>query len=314
MASTPTHALHKDYRRIPSMDLRFNRVLLGLINCFLACDRFFAKRRADARVSRREEIVSNADGSSFKVIVMHPETAQPTAPALVYYPGGGFALHYSSLHLQSCERYALEVGCVVVFVVYRLGLSKPFPHSFDDSYRALEWTREQSSQLGIDPSRVAVMGDSAGGCLSAAVAQKALDQSLPLAAQVLVYPTLDNTCSTASANEFTNTPIWTAGSNRGMWKMYLRDVDSQNPPAYAAPAGREDLTGLAPAYVETAEFDPLRDEGIEYAARLDEAGVQIHRNFTSGTIHGYEMSPKNPETLRSMKARIAYLRERLGTS
>ena len=95
--------------------------------------------------------------------------------------------------------------------------------------------------------------------------------------------------------------------------MYLRDVDAAKPPAYAAPGHREDLTGLAVAYVETAEFDPLHDEGTDYADRLDEQGVEVQQNSTSGTIHGYDVAAENPETIRSMNERVAFLQKRFGT-
>jgi len=297
--------MHDDYRKIPSVSLPFRRPLVGALNALLAFDCW--RSPVDPRVLRRREKIYNADGSCFEVLVMEPAETTTTSPALIYYHGGAFALSYASLHLQSCERYAVEAGCRVIFVDYRLGPAKPFPHGFNDCFRALEWTLETAEALAIDPKRVAVMGDSAGGGLSAGVAQKALDGGVPLSAQLLIYPTLDNRCATESATSFSDTPVWNSNLNRNMWTMYLRDVNAAAPPAYAAPGRREALSGLPPAYVETAEFDPLRDEGLEYARRLEQSAVAVELNQTSGTVHGYELAPENPETVRSMRERVEYL-------
>jgi len=302
--------MHDDFKKIPLFTFRFNRPLVGLINAYLAWDRFRKKSSRDPLVERRDARIHHLGGSSFEVTIMRPPGGRKPSPALLYYHGGAFALRHSSLHLQFCERYAREADCCVIAVDYRLGPSRPFPHGFDDCYRALEWVRDNASELRIDSKRIAVMGDSAGGAMAAGVAQCAHDSAVSLCAQVLVYPVLDSDCKTTSAREFSDTPLWNADSNRNMWKMYLRRVDRENPPPYASPAHREDLSHLPPAYVETAEFDPLRDEGIDYARRLALQGVPVKLNETSGTIHGYELAASNPETVRSLAERIAYLRER----
>jgi acetyl esterase len=310
--ANPSYPVHPDYARIPSFTLRFNRVLVWLLNLFLAFDRFLQRKKADPRVERRSELLRSPDGSSFEVFVLRPRGCEERLPALLYYHGGAFALSYASTHLQACQRYAYEARCCVIFVDYRLGPSQPFPAGFDDCFESLRWAREKAAELRIDPDRIAVMGDSAGGAMAAGVAQKALDESIPLCAQLLVYPCLDSDCKSESAREFSHTPIWNAGCNRNMWQMYLKKVDREKPPAYAAPAHRDNLESLAQAYVETAEFDPLRDEGIEYAGRLEGQGVPVRLNTTKKTIHGYELAAENPETIRSMEERVDYLNRVFG--
>jgi len=226
----------------------------------------------------------------------------------LYYHGGAFAITHASMHIKMCERYAREAGCVVVFVDYRLAPQHPFPVGFNDCYAALQWTIGNAASLGVDTKRIAVMGDSAGGALAAGVAQKAFDNGITLCAQVLVYPVLDSECKTVSATEFLDTPLWNSGGNRRMWAMYLKSSGGKAP-EYAAPGLRTKLAGLPRCYVDTAEFDPLRDEGIAYAQALTAQGVLVTLNQTRGTIHGYEMSPKNPQTLASMAGRIEFMRE-----
>jgi len=303
----PSYPVHEDYARIPSFTLRFNRVLIWLLNLFLAFDRFLKRKTVHPQVERLSKRVRSTDGSSFEVFVMRPRGREEALPVVLYYHGGAFALSYASMHVQACERYAHEASCCVILVDYRLGPSRPFPAGFDDCFEALRWTREKATELRIDTDRIAVMGDSAGGAMAAGVAQKALDESIPLCAQLLVYPCLDSDCKSESAREFSHTPIWNAGCNRNMWQMYLKEVDREKPPLYAAPGHRDDLENLPQAYVETAEFDPLRDEGIDYATRLEGQGVPVRLNTTAGTIHGYELAAQNPETIRSMGERVAYL-------
>jgi len=196
----------------------------------------------------------------------------------------------------------------VIFVDYRLAPRYPFPAAFDDCYAALQWVVDAAGELGIDPHRIAVGGDSAGGALAAGVAQKARDQGLAvLCGQLLVYPVLDHTCSTESATRFIDVPLWNAISNRNMWAMYLSACPGGSAPAYAAPA-HGDLHKLPPSYVETAEFDPLRDEGLHYADNLRRAGIDVEVNETRRTVHGYDASASNDIARQSMVARINFLR------
>ena len=179
---------------------------------------------------------------------------------------------------------------------------------FDDCYAALNWVVENAARLGVDRTRIAVGGDSAGGALAAGVAQKCRDEQLTrLCGQLLIYPVLDHRCSTKSATDFVDVPVWNAISNRRMWAMYLKRVTAVDLPAYAAP-GLGDANGLPRTYIETAEFDPLRDEGLNYAKRLAACGNSPTLNETCGTIHGYDAIAKNEIAIASMQKRIVFLK------
>jgi len=270
------------------------------------------KRSFSLATSRHD--VTSLDGSVFRVTTMTPHGLRQPAPALVYYLGGAFAMPHTSLHLENCERYANEAGCVVVFVDYRLAPRHPFPCGFEDCYAALRWTLQQAHTLGIDVTRVAVGGDSAGGALAAGVAQKARDDALvQLCGQLLIYPVLDNTCATVSATEFIDVPLWNAVSNHRMWEMYMSRYRDRPTPPYAAPAFGE-LHHLPFSYVETAEFDPLRDEGMHYANALEAGGVTVVRNETRQTIHGYDGMAKSAIAKDSMLKRIAFLKQAFARS
>lgn len=306
MSATSKYAIHGDFGKIPVVNIRFNPLVIGLLNFVLRLTRWLQKRTFDVQVTQHS--IQGEGGHHVRVKVMVPKNVQPQAPALVYYHGGGFAMTYSSLHLENAERYAKETGCITVFVCYRLAMRHPFPDGFNDAYTALRWVVDNADQLGIDRTRIAVGGDSAGGALAAGVAQKCRDENLAtLCGQLLIYPVLDHRCETTSATEFVDVPLWNAISNRRMWAMYLKRFASAAPPAYAAP-GLGDTVGLPQTYIETAEFDPLRDEALNYAKALSASGNPATLNETHGTIHGYDAVEKNATAIASMQRRLDFLR------
>jgi len=251
-----------------------------------------------------------SDGATFKVMQFNPKGSSNSQalPALLLLHGGGYAMTYASTHIHSADFYAQKLNCRVFLVDYRLSLPNPFPDGFNDCYSTLEWMVEKAENLGIDPSRIAAMGDSAGGGLAAGVAQRAVDEDkIKLCGQVLIYPTLDSSCSTRSATEYIDTPLWNTFNNQGMWKTYLRNFSSQKAPAYSAPGDREDLSQLPPTFIETAEFDPLCDEGKNYASRLQQTEVTVEYNQTLNTMHGYDTVLTSEITQQSIQKRLAFM-------
>lgn len=311
MTQDKSYDIHPDFAKFPAMSLRFNAAIIALLNILLRVTRLRRKHLATVKQSHRR--ITGQGGHTIKLDVFTPEAVESGAPVLVYYHGGAFALTFGGLHLENAERYAQETGCVTVFVRYRLAMRHPFPDGFNDAYTALCWVNDNAETLGVDPGRIAVGGDSAGGALAAGVAQKANDEGrIKLCGQMLVYPVLDNRCDTPSATEFIDVPLWNGISNRRMWAMYLRRYPEAELPEYAAP-GRVDpgeglLQNVPPAYIETAEFDPLRDEGLAYARALTEAGHHPVLNETSGTIHGYDAVADSQIVIAAMAQRMAFLK------
>ena len=306
-AKTP-YAIREEFAPLNRFSLPKRDWPLRVFNALIAAQRRFVSW--DAGLSRRwHRAPGVADGQGpVRVLEIAPkDLAQDQAPALLYCHGGAFFLTYAGSHLQSCQRYALEAPCKVFLVDYRLSLGAPFPAALDDCTAAALWLRDAAGVLGVDPARIAVMGDSAGGALAASVAQRGLDEGLALCGQGLIYPVTDCDAKTDSATEFTDTPVWNAEGNRRMWRIYLRGHDPAAPPRYASPLHREDFNGLPNAYVETAEFDPLRDEGRLYAEALGNAGVPVSLRETQGTVHGYDFVTTSERTVESMRARVSAL-------
>jgi acetyl esterase/lipase len=222
-----------------------------------------------------------------EVCVIRPRGLTVPAPGLYWIHGGGFVLGDVDSDLAGPAHIADTLGVVVVSVEYRLAPEHPFPGPVEDCYAGLVWTATAADELGIDPGRLAIGGISAGGGLAAAVALLARDRSGPeLCFQLLDIPELDDRLGTPSMRQFIDTPLWNRPNAVLSWRAYLGpEHDGQTSP-YAAPARATDLGGLPAAYVVTCEFDPLRDEGIEYAQRLMQAGVPTELHHYPGTFHG----------------------------
>jgi acetyl esterase/lipase len=209
----------------------------------------------------------------------------------VYCHGGGFVLGEIDLFDPVCGGYAANADVIVISVDYRLAPEHPFPAGVEDCYAALLWTAANATDLAVDPAAVAVGGESAGGALAAALALMARDRHGPaIAFQLLANAVLDDRLETVSVRSFTDTPLWNSHQTAIMWDLYLGPERRQVSP-YAAPARATDLSGLPPAYVQTAEFDPLRDEGIAYAQRMLHAGVPVELHNFAGAFHGFDALP-----------------------
>lgn len=249
------------------------------------------------------------------VYVYRPYELQKPAAALLYIHGGGYIIGSASMFHDKCARYTRELGIVTVNVDYRLAPETPFPGPLEDCYAALKWIKEQADSLGIDPTRIAVTGDSAGGGLAAGLAQLAHDLGeVKPAFQLLVYPMLDDRTTLkldhAGRGEF----IWTPGSNLLGWSSYLdRKPLVEAAPAYAVPARRQDLSGLAPAWIGVGTLDLFYPENKEYAERLVEAGVPCEFYEVDGAYHASEfVHAKAPVSKAFLAHSLEAVRKGLG--
>jgi acetyl esterase/lipase len=243
--------------------------------------------KPDGITIEKRTVAGSPGDPDIEVTIFRPVEQADAAPALYWIHGGGFVLGDVDGDLVTPAQVADELGAVVVSVEYRLAPEHPFPAPAEDCYAGLVWMAAHAGELGFDPLKLAVGGLSAGGGLAAAVALIARDRGGPaLSFQLLDIPEVDDRLATPSMKLFTDTPLWNHPNAILSWEAYLGpDHDGDTSP-YAAPARATDLSGLPPAYVVTCEFDPLRDEGIEYAQRLMQAGVATELHHYPGTFHG----------------------------
>lgn len=220
-------------------------------------------------------------GPDVPVRIYRPHQARG---ALVWLHGGGFVMGDLDTEHPWATRLAEGSGAVVISVGYRLAPEHRFPAALDDAYAVLTWVAEHAAELGVDPGRIAVGGHSAGGGIAAAVALRARDEQGPaIRFQLLNQPGLDDRQETWSARNFTDTPWFNRDKVTASWRHYL---GARTATPYAAPARADDLSGLPPAHIATAEFCPNRDEDIDYALRLLRAGVPVELHQWPGTFHG----------------------------
>ena len=221
------------------------------------------------------------------VRVYRPAKAKPAAPCILYSHGGGFMKGDLDSSDSAAWGLAEDTGAVVVSVDYRLAPEHPFPAAFDDVYGTLCYLAENPDHFGIDTGRIAVCGDSAGGNLSAAAALASRDRGgPPIRAQALVYPGTGLDQTGGSYEENASAPGLTSNATRKYRDWYLqKPSDHKNP--YARPVIAESHANLPPAWVHTAQFDPIRDDGEIYAQKLRAAGVPVEYRCAEGMIHGF---------------------------
>jgi len=221
------------------------------------------------------------------VRIYTPQAAGVPAPAVVYFHGGGWVIGSLETHDNLCRAIANRARAVVVSVDYRLAPEHRFPAAAEDCYAAAHWVAGHGAEIGVDGERIAVAGDSAGGNLAAVVALMARNLGGPaLRQQTLIYPVTDADFDTRSYRDNAEGYMLTRDAMRWFWDHYVPDTERRSD-AYASPLRAEKFGELPRALVLTAEYDPLRDEGEAYGARLRDAGVSTEMSRYDGQIHGF---------------------------
>ncbi len=211
--------------------------------------------------------------------------------AVLWIHGGGMMLGLAAQNHPTATRLARDLDIVVATLDYRLAPEHPFPAGLDDCMTVLRWLHRHADDLGIDPARIAVGGESAGGGLAAVVAQRAHDEGIPVAFQVMICPMLDDRTVLRDAGT-RGELIWTPENNRAAWEWYLgHPVRESESRPYTSAARRQDLTGLPPAWIGVGDIDLFHDEDLDYARRLREAGVPVEVVVVPGMAHGMDMLP-----------------------
>ncbi|NRB47401.1 MAG: alpha/beta hydrolase [Saprospiraceae bacterium] len=307
MSTEKKYPYHPDFDSIAGMRLDYSSNLqLRATNAFMRVQTFFDRTERAVEVKKVE--IKGYHDIPFTVEILYPKNHQGSLPCLFFTHGGGFMLDVGVAHYKQCVHYVTELNCIAVMPHYHLAIKHPFPHGLQDCYAALNWVFEHADDLDVDPDRVALGGESAGGCLSATLTQMWRDEqrSPELCFQLLTYPILDQSMQTRTAREYTDTPFWDAVNMKHMWDKYLEESDGV--PVYASPMSTTSFGNLPPAYIEPSEFCPACDEGILYAKKLQEAGVEVELNVTKETFHCFDIVAESEITKEAFRRRTEALK------
>ena len=269
--------------------------------------------------------VSPVDAHALRVVVSTSDGARAAldagrrVPALLWVHGGGHVLGDADADVEVYGYLAQQLGAVAVSVEYRTAFTAPHPADVDDCWAALQWLLG-GGMSGVDPARVAVVGESAGGGTAASLVQRAVDAGLHLAAQVLVYPMLDDRAARrarpASAPRSRGRLLWSRGLDLLGWAAYLRGPGGSGPASarpYSVPGRRTDLSGMPPSWVGVGDLDLFHDDDVAYAERLCRAGVECELVVVAGMYHAADRVAPQAPCMRAWRASmLAHLRRHLG--
>jgi acetyl esterase len=317
--SRTKYPIHPDFKKYENLNPPLSRVVLPLMQKMMGP--LFSMEKSTEQITVRHLSISASlnqaisanptisANQTIRALMYTPVGISEPAPCLVYFHGGGFAISASPHHFQMARTYALNAKCKVLFVDYRLAPKHPFPAAPEDCYAAYTWLLEHAGEYSVDTSRIAVGGDSAGGQLATVVCLMARDrgQRVPCG-QMMIYPVTGRNMVTESMKMFTDTPLCNSRDIEKYFSFYIEDPINEKS-VYASPIHAESLEGLPPAYIETAEFDCLRDEGILYADRLREVGISVTLNNTLGTIHGFDIARESAIVKGCVTQRVSFLLE-----
>ena len=246
-------------------------------------------------------------GGKIRAFCYSPVNANESSPCIIFYHGGGFVYNAAPHHFTLAKNLAKSTGARVIFPDYRLAPKNPFPAAVNDALDTYIFVRSNADKLGIDESRIALCGDSAGGNLAAVTCLLAKEKALPLpVAQVLIYPFVDGDRESESMKEFTDTPMCNSKAAIKYNKAYIPEISQIRPELFSA-IDAPDLSGLPEAYIETAEFDCLHDGGVRYYKKLISHGTRASLFETKGTMHGYDIATKSEIYARCMNKRTEFL-------
>ena len=277
---------------IPNLDLSPDtlpqlRAQLGEMSKLMA-----AETPSAPTIERSERFIPGLEGAPDVRILVYTHASRGTGrPAYLYIHGGGYVIGAADMGEIKNKALAAELGCVVVAVDYRLAPDTKFPGNVYDCYAALKWLHDHAAELGADPKRIAIGGESAGGGLAAGLALLARDRGeVPIIHQQLVYPMIDDRTAT-DPHPFTGEFGWTRAHNHFGWKAILgREPGSPGVSPYAAAARAEKLEGLPPTFIGVGSLDLFLEENLDYARRLTRAGVPVELHVYPGAFHGSDIA------------------------
>lgn len=286
-------------------NIKFYSTMNGILQLF--------KCESDDKVKVTVHETPGYQNGIIKTYVIEPKNTDKKLPCMVLFHGGGFLLKASEAHYQIAKEYAMRIPCKVVLADYRLAPKYPFPFPVEDCFSTYKWTLDHADILGIDKNKIIVGGDSAGGNLATAVMLMARDRQLPIpVALLLIYPVTDRRMVTESMKKYTDTPVWNSKLSKMMWDAYLGEQIPEHI-EYVSPIEASSFEQFSPVYMEVAEYDCLRDEGILLYERLKEEKIEVQLHEIKNACHSFETVIDSSITRTCMDRRINWLKKIFNT-
>ena len=300
MAKT-NYPIHDDFRSACRITAPLGRGVLRIGNAFLTAMPKGMRSGNELTISKIK-ITSAIDSEEFGAWIITLQAGTAPHPAILFLHGGGFVFKGAPYHYNLAKEYARRTGSVVVMVDYRTAHNSPYGTSLQDCVDAWRWMIAEAQTLRIDTARTAIVGDSAGGFLAI---KTVLANDIRPSKLMLIYPVVDCSMRTESMAKFRDTPVWNSELNRKMWEYYLQGATEKS---LLDLTGNE-LQNIPATYIETAEYDCLRDEGNEFARMLQSAGVATTHAQVNGTMHGFDMAQRSEITQCQIAERCKWLGE-----
>ncbi len=307
MTKHKKYAYNKDLKLFAHLNPPVILPLLPLMQFFMKG--FYLTDLPDKKLIKEKLEIPLNDGGKIKALSYTPVGKQSNnLPCIIFYHGGGFVYNAAPHHFTLAKNLAKAVGARVIFPDYRLAPAHPFPAAAKDAYDTYAYIRKNAGKLSIDENRIVLCGDSAGGNLVAVTCLMAKEKGIPQPlAQMLIYPFVDSDFESESMKEFTDTPMCNSKAAVKYNKAYIPYGTSEKKEWFSAVDAPE-LSALAEAYIETAEFDCLRDGGVKYYNKLVFFGTKATLFETKGTMHGYDIATKSETYALCMKKRTEFLK------
>ena len=287
-----------------------NRLFLRFARTFMKPPRRFFH---DPAIETKTIAFKGKEGEPFSLYLLSPKNEQGSLPCLYFVHGGGFIYPGTTSHYWMAMEYVKRLHVRLVYLEYGLAPEYPFPYSQEQSYQATQYLFDHAEELGIDPSRIGMVGDSAGAtlCVSSILLGEERQTPIHPAFCILLYPWLDGRGNSESSKRFVDTPLWNANKTKKAG-TYTNPGKRSFPPSMVSACEIEDLSFMPPCYIEVAEFDALHDDGVLFASRLKECGVEARLYETLGAMHGYDCKYKAPTVVEAFARRLDYVKEKFG--
>lgn len=299
--------IHPDFKKWSKFNPPLNRFVLFFVQKTM--NLFFHKPKTDKECIVKKLSIPNGSNKPMRALLFSPTGIQKDSPCLIYYHGGGFVMPGAPYHYRNAKRYAVKAKCKVLFVDYPIAPKHKFPEPVNACFNTYKWAIENATYLSINKHLVAVGGDSAGGNLASVVSMMAFDNKIITpCAQMLIYPAIGSETKTESMKKYNDTPMCNSKDYEKYCKLYFKSNQDKKE-KYISAVKASSFNIFPPTYIETAEFDCLKDEAILFAEQLKKAKIDVQLNNTIGTIHGYDIVEDSKITQDNLIKRIDFLKK-----